>query len=133
MKLTYSTPKSHFCLLSLVFRFQGRHFEEHQGEHRKYHGLDKPDKHFEEHKRQWQKVRYQVEHDGEEHLPGKDVSKETKGERDNLAYFGHELKDTNGGPNTIGLVERTDKKLLAVLHDTESSDTGKLDRHHRDE
>lgn len=126
MKLTYSTPKSHFCLLSLMFWLERRHLEEHQSQHGKYHRLDEPHEHLEEHKRQGQKIGYQVEHDSEEDFPRKDVPKETKGKGDNLAYLRDELENPDRRPDTIRLVERTDQELFAILHDSESSDPGKL-------
>lgn len=121
-----SSIKNHTSSAELVFWLQCRHLEKHQGQHGKHHRLDEPDEHLEEHKRQWQEIGYQVEHDGEEHFPCKNIPEQTEGERNNLAQFRHQFEKTDDRTDTIGLVKRADQELLTILHDAHSRDTGKL-------
>lgn len=132
MRLTYYMTFFHFCPL-LVFRCQCCHLEEHQRQHSKHHRLDKPDKYLEEHKRQWQEIGHQVQHDGQKYFSRKHISEETKGKGDNLAQLRDQLEDTDHHADTIGLMKRTDEKLLAILHDSERRDTSKLHRDDGDE
>lgn len=131
MRLTYYMTFFHFCPL-LMFRCQCCHLEEHQRQHSKHHRLDKPDEHFKKHKRQWQEIRYQMEHHRKEYFSRKHISEETKGKGDNLAQLRNQFENTDHHADTVGLMKWTDEKLLTVLHDSQSRNTSKLHGNNRD-
>ncbi len=116
-----------------MFHLDRRHLEENEGEHSKNDRLDEPDEYLEKHERQRQDIRHEMEHHREEYLAREHIAEQTKGKGDNLPRLAHQFEDADSSTDNIGLMERTDEKLLAILRDTECRNTRHLHREHRDE
>ncbi len=109
-----------------------RHLDEDEGEHREHRRLDESDEDLEEEEWEWNEVRYEVEHHGEEYFSRENIPEEPEREREEFRHLTHHLQESHDRTQNIRLVQWTHEKFRRIPTETKCRDAGELDREYRD-